>query len=93
METYDLSVVVGVFVSLAFQLLKKLKWVNATDAVAKQVTVAVLAAITVGQASGWHLDVHVASQMALAALMAWATHKGLLAQVPVVETKAKTSKK
>lgn len=93
MQEYDLSVVVGVFVSLAFQLMKKWKWLDATDAIVKQVTVAVIAGLTVGQTNGWHIDVHVASQMALAALMAWATHKGLLAQLPVVNAKAKTSKK
>lgn len=79
-QEFDLSVAVGVGVSLMFQLLKKWKWLDCTDAVVKQVTTAVLAAVVVAQAKGWQIDTHVACQMALAALVAWGTHKGLLAQ-------------
>ena len=79
MEQFDLPIVVGAVVSLAFQLMKKWKWLDATDAVVKQVVVAVLAGATVGQTHGWNITLPVATQMALAALMAWLTHRGLLA--------------
>ena len=81
MEQFDLPVVVGVAVSLVFQLLKKWKWLDATDAIVKQTSVAVLAAVVIGQANSWNITLPVATQMALAALMAWLTHKGLLSGV------------
>jgi len=91
MAEYDVSALVGIVVPLVFQWLKKLKWINDTGDIEKQTMVAVLAAVGVGTSVGWKIDLHVASQMAVAALIAWATYKGILkkSEAPAVVKKAK----
>ena len=78
MEQFSLPVVVGFIVSLVFQMAKKWQWLDASDAVVKQVTTSVLAALTVFIAAKWQIDATVLLQAVGAAIMALATHKTLL---------------
>ena len=78
MEQVQLPVIVGFCVSMIFQLLKKWQWLECTDAVVKQVTASVLAAVAVFATHQWQITSAVVLQAVGAAIMALATHKTLL---------------
>ena len=63
---------------MVFQLVKKHKWFNCSDAAVKQVTVAVIAATTVFAASGWQFNQTTAMQAAGAGIVALVNHKAVL---------------
>ena len=79
MQDVQLPVIVGFIVSLVFQMLKKWQWLDCTEAVVKQVTVAVLAAVATLAAAQWQVNQATLLQAVGAAIMALATHKTLLA--------------
>ena len=78
MQDVQLPVIVGFIVSMIFQALKRWKWLDCTDAVVKQVTVAVLAAVATLTAAQWQINQATVLQAVGAAIMALATHKTLL---------------
>lgn len=86
----QIAVIVGPLVSLLFQLLKKWKWLDATDATVKQTSVAVLAGLGVLAAQGWQVNRETLFSATLAAVAALATHKGLLAAPKAVTTDGAT---
>jgi len=89
MEQAQLAIVVGFVVSLALQLAKR--WwpkLDATDALTKQITAVVLAAVAVLAAAHWQLDKQTLWQAVVAAVSALGTHKALLAQDPFREWEA-----
>ena len=79
MTEAQLSVVVGVLVSMGLQLLKRV-WpaLDNSEALVKQVSAVVLAAVVVLAAAQWRLDAQTAWGMALAAISALGTHRALL---------------
>lgn len=81
MTEVQIAVLVGFVVSLALQLLKR--WwpgLDTSEAVTKQVTACVMAAVGVLIAAHWQFSGAVGWQMLVAAVAALATHKALLAQ-------------
>lgn len=80
MDAAQLPAVVGFVVSLVVQLLKRWAKFEASDAVVKQFTAALLAALGVLIAAQWKVDQTVLMQAVGAAIMALATHKVLLKQ-------------
>lgn len=78
MQDAQLPTIVGFIVSVVFQALKRFKWIDANDAVVKQVTVCVIAAVSVFAAKQWQFDQGTLMQAVGAAFMALATHKTVL---------------
>ena len=80
MDIVSLPVIAGYIVSMLFQALKRLSWLDTSDAVVKQVTVSVIAGVAVIAAAGWQVNQTTLLQAVGAAIMALATHRTLLAQ-------------
>lgn len=78
MQEAQLPIIVGFIVSVLFQALKKWKWLDASDAVVKQVTVCVIAAVSVFVAAQWRIDQATLMQAVGAAFVALANHKTVL---------------